>query len=93
MVVARRIKRSRATTKWALPDLNFAYFSNRPKPIFQTGQNLQIDLNAFPMSKNIQTLHDAIFGHDEKLSTLAQLQILTASHAINFGRDSNLNFP
>jgi hypothetical protein len=39
------------------------------------------------MFKNIQTLHDAINEHGEQLSPLAQLEITTASHVINFGTD------
>jgi hypothetical protein len=45
------------------------------------------------MSKNIQTSHDAIFGHDKQLSPLAQLKIPIASHDIIFATDSNLNLP
>jgi hypothetical protein len=51
--------------------------------------NFKID--AFPCSKNIQTLHDASFEYFEHLSRLGLLQIPNRIHAINFGTDSNLN--
>jgi hypothetical protein len=50
-------------------------------------ETCKFKLNALPMSKNIQTWHEALFEHYEQLSPLDQLQIPNASQLINFGTD------
>jgi hypothetical protein len=50
-------------------------------------------METFPSSKNIQTLHGAIFKYFEQLSQLGKLQILNRIHVINSRTDSNLNLP
>jgi hypothetical protein len=60
---------------------------------FLSYQTLKFKTEAFPVPKNIQTFHEVRFEHDKKISPLAQLQIPTASHVINFRIDSNLNLP
>jgi hypothetical protein len=47
-------------------------------------------MEAFPSSKNIQTLYGAIFEYSEQLSQLRQLQILNRIHVINFDTNCNL---
>jgi hypothetical protein len=54
---------------------------------------LKFKMNVFPSSKLVQTLHWAIFECYEQLCQLSQLQIPTRVHVINFGTNSNLNFP
>jgi hypothetical protein len=61
-----------------------------PIPIYTIFQS---NSNAFSRSKNIQTLHEAWFEHDEQLSPLVQVQISTGFLDINFGTNSNLNLP
>jgi hypothetical protein len=56
-------------------------------------QTLKCNLNAFCISKPLQTLYEAKFEHVEQLSPLSQLQIPTRIHVINFGTNSNLNLP
>jgi hypothetical protein len=53
---------------------------NRLPKIFQylkAIQTCKFKSNAFPMSKNIQTCHDASFEYGEQLPPLAQLQFPT----------------
>jgi hypothetical protein len=54
---------------------------------FKPSHFFKFKTEAFPYSKNIQTLHEAISQCDELLSPLDQLQIPTADHVINFGTD------
>jgi hypothetical protein len=48
-------------------------------------------IEAFPYSKNIQILHEAICSYCEQISQLGQLQILNMIHATNSGTEFNLN--
>jgi hypothetical protein len=75
-----RLKSSRKLTSGPGP---FKHFPNE----FQTLPFFKFKTEAFPYSKNIQTLHEAISQCDELLSPLDQLQIPTADHVINFGTD------
>jgi hypothetical protein len=68
-----------------LPLIFFQYLKTIPTCKFK--------LNAFSVSKNTQTWHEASFEDHEQLSTLAHLQIPTTADVINFGTDSNLNLP
>jgi hypothetical protein len=52
-------------------------------PIIQNGSNFEIKFKCLPEHQNIQILYTARFGPDEQLYALPQLQIPTASHAIN----------
>jgi hypothetical protein len=48
-------------------------------------------MEVFPCSKNIKTLHIAIFEHSKQLSPLGRLQIINKFQVINSGTDYNLN--
>jgi hypothetical protein len=48
---------------------------------------------AFPCSKNTQTLQPARLDHFEQLYKLGRLKIHNRIHAINFGTQLNLNVP
>jgi hypothetical protein len=56
-------------------------------------QTCKYKKEAFPYSKNIHSLHAAIFEYLEQLSQLGQLQILNRTHVINSGTQFNLKIP
>jgi hypothetical protein len=60
---------------------------------FQMVQTMKCNLNAFPWSKNIQTLQGDRVELIEQLSLLSQLQFPNRIHVKYFGTDSNLNLP
>jgi hypothetical protein len=51
---------------------------------FQLFQTLEFNLNAFPCSKNTQTLHEARLEYFEQLSQLGQLHIPKFESYLNF---------
>jgi hypothetical protein len=56
-------------------------------------QNCKFIKEAFPSSKNMQTLQTAIFEYVEELSPLGQLQIPNKIVVINSGTGNNFNLP
>jgi hypothetical protein len=54
-------------------------------------QTCKFKKEAFPCSKNIQTLHATRFEYCEQHYLLGPLQILNRTHVINSGIEFNLN--
>jgi hypothetical protein len=64
--------------------------------IFQNSnfvQTSKFKFSTMPTSKNVKIFHGDRFEHDEQRYPLVQLPIPNGSHVINFGSNSNLNFP
>jgi hypothetical protein len=84
---------TREEVKWRRPSSVRLHAEDKAFLYFKSFQILNLDLNFFPWSKNIQTLQSARLEHTKQLCALTQLQIPSSFHVVHCGTNSNLNFP